>query len=52
MPRRFRAVVEEMDRTGNISAAFATMQRLTAQAVAEKVRRVSLPKQVEIGIAR
>jgi ParB-like chromosome segregation protein Spo0J len=47
-PKRYRTLVTEMDRTGNVSAAFAALQRLKAQAAAEKAPGASLPKNIDI----
>jgi ParB-like chromosome segregation protein Spo0J len=47
-PRRYRPLVVEMDRTGNVSAAFAHLQRLQWQAQAAKARLVTLPKDIDV----
>jgi hypothetical protein len=47
-PHRYGALVVEMDKTGNISGAFAGLQRLQWQAQAAKARLISLPKHIDV----
>lgn len=47
-PKRCRGLVAEMDRTGNVSAAFNALQRIQWQQKAEKTRIIAFPKAVDI----
>ncbi len=47
-PRRYGALVTEMDKTGKVSRAFAALRRLEWQAQAARTRLVALPNDIDI----